>query len=673
MSIKKDKSKKTKKTNKVNADKQVNGRYYVPGYEANEYNFQTILDTQPDGNVEHHANYTKLPNGYAQMMYVHEVQAFGLQNHWLSDLASVPNTILQISTGVEDKQDFIKRLNKADANVEEKAGGGKLSDGFDDSQDMYVVLMNQLKRHNELAMRVYIRLLVFAGSRRELTQAVTSIEGEFTQFKFATLRDFQYEEWRSMWVAANEQYLFLDEHQQGLSMSSADLGGSFWADHTKLEDPFGTVIGTTFTGGVVNFNMYLRDSGFRSRPFAVFLGQPGFGKSTLQKMLIEDALKRGHRVAAFDPSMEYGGLAKYAGGVTVTLDGSAGMINPFEVFATVTKGEAGEEVDLVASFASHIEKLQAIYGFMSQGLSQEQISEDRIVLQNLLTRYYIQEEMWTEAPDRFPERVHLIGLEHDEYPTLREFVVWLNSQARATKGKYSDDLPATDKSIIRIIGTFENMRRLHGSKFDGHTTIPELSQEQFVVYDVQSLMNTPDIFNAMVYSALAMEQPNIINNGKRQRVARRNGEVDLQDVKHTVLVLDEAQNYLSMTNAYNLNFIVKLMEQMRKNYAALMMALPTIKDLVLTDTNTSDPMAKAFYANIRKMFDLLQYRFFFNLPDNDLQALGTVLGNSITPAELHQISKFPKYKTLMNIQADQNIMVNVTVSQEQLKRFNGGD
>jgi len=669
----KNQKKKTKEKVKKAAANQVTGRYYVPGYEANEYNFQTILDTQPDGNVEHHANYTKLPNGYAQMMYVHEVQAFGNVNHWLSDLASVPNSILQISTGVEDKQDFIKRLNKADANVEEKAGGGKLSDGFDDSQDMYVVLMNQLKRRNEQAMRVYIRLLVFAGSRRELKQAVTNIEGEFTQFKFATLRDFQYEEWRSMWVAANEQYLFLNEHQQGLSMSSADLGGSFWADHTKLEDPFGTVIGTTFTGGVVNFNMYLRDSGFRSRPFAVFLGQPGFGKSTLQKMLIEDALKRGHRVVAFDPSMEYSGLADYAGGVVVTLDGAAGMINPFEVFATVTKGEAGEEVDLVGSFASHIEKLQAIYGFMSQGLSQEQISEDRIALQNLLTSYYIQEEMWTEAPDRFPDRVHLIGLEHNEYPTLSEFVVWLNTQARSIQGHYSDDLPVSEKSFTRIIGTFDNMRRLHGTKFDGYTTLPDLSQEQFVVYDVQNLKNSHDIFNAMVYSALAMEQPNIINNGKRQRLARRNKQVALEDVKHTVLVLDEAQNYLSLANAYNLNFIVKLMEQMRKDYAALMMAMPTIKDLILTDKNTSDPMAKEFYTNIQKMFDLLQYRFFFNLPDNDLQALGSVLGSSITSAELHQISKFQKYKALLNIQADQNIMMNVTVTRAQLERFNGGD
>jgi hypothetical protein len=653
--------------------KSKKAKIYVPAYEANEYNFQTLFDTQPDGNVTHYANYTKLPNGYAQVLYIHDVQPFGLRNHWLSDLASVPNSVLHISTGVENKQDFIKRLDKADANIETKENSSKLSEGFDDEEDVYVVLMNRLKRHNDQAMRVYIRLLVFAENRRDLKQAVINIRGEFTQFKFATLRDFQFSEWRSMWVAANEQYAFLDEHQMGLSMSSADLGGSFWADHTKLEDPFGTIIGTTFTGGVVNFNLYLRDNNFRSRPFILFLGQPGFGKSTLQKMLVEDALKRGHRVVTFDPSIEYGGLSDYAGGATITLDGSQGMINFLEVFPTVTKGEDGEDVDLVGSFAQHIEKIQAIYGFMSQGLSQEQISEDRISIQNLISRYYIELGMYTEAPDRFPERVHLIGLPHEEYPTLSQFVVWLKTQARAMRGAYTDDMPISERSMTRVVGTFENMRRIHGSQFDGQTTIPELSEEQFVRYDVSSLLNTPDIFNSMVYSVLAMEQPNIINNGKRQRLARRRGEIELQDVPHTVIVLDEAQNYLSMENAYNLNFIVKLMEQMRKNYAGLMMAMPTIKDLVVTDTSTTDPMAKAFYRDIRKMFDLFQYRVFLNLPDNDLEALGTVLGDSITPAELHQISKLRQYKALLNIQGDQNILMNIVPTRQQLARFNGGD
>ena len=46
----------------VEAGRTKRTKIYAPAYEANEYNFKTIVDTQPDGNVTHYANYTKLPN-----------------------------------------------------------------------------------------------------------------------------------------------------------------------------------------------------------------------------------------------------------------------------------------------------------------------------------------------------------------------------------------------------------------------------------------------------------------------------------------------------------------------------------------------------------------------------------------------------------------------------------
>ncbi|GAP02114.1 putative conjugation-related ATPase, partial [Fructobacillus fructosus] len=95
-------------------------------------------------------------------------------------------------------------------------------------------------------------------------------------------------------------------------------------------------------------------------------------------------------------------------------------------------------------------------------------------------------------------------------------------------------------------------------------------------------------------------------------------KIPYEQVPHSVIVLDEAQNYLQMENAYNLKYIVTLMEQMRKNYAALMLAMPTIEDLGVTNTNTTDAKAKEYYKNIKKMMDLLQYRFFFHLPDSNL-------------------------------------------------------
>ncbi|WP_419154732.1 conjugal transfer protein [Weissella minor] len=643
---------------------------YPESYEANEYNFEDILKTQPDGNIDIFSTYTKLPNGYAQILYVDEVKSSGLRNHWLADLSSKPNTILHISTGVEEKQEFIKRLNRADSNVE--VSNGKLSDELKDSDSVYVQLMDAIQNENQQPMRVYIRLLVFAKTKHALKQNVRDIIGEFPQFKFVTLRDFQFEEWRSMWLSALDQFETLDEHQQGLSMSSADLGGSFWADYQKLEDPYGSILGTTYTGGLINFNMYYRDGNFRTRPFSMILGSPNFGKSTLQKMLLEDSNMRGNRTVVFDPSNEYDGICDYVGGVTVPLDGSNGlMINPFQIFPTVTD-ESGEKVDLKQSFNQHIEKIKSIYTFMSEGLTQEQLSQDHIALNELLTQFYIDKHMWTKNPSRAPEQIKIL-IPIDEYPTLGEFITFVKRHGREVIAKKSEEITLSEVSLSHIQSTFINMQSQHGDVFDGHTTMPDLSHEMFVRYDVANILNNERLFNAMTYMALAMEQPNIINNGKKQRRRRREGNVDINHVQHTLIALDEAQKYLASGNAYNLNFLVNLMEQMRKNYAAVIMAMPTLQDVLTEDSIATNEKETEYRKNIKKMFDLIQYRFFFNLPENNLKSLGNLLGESITPAELSQISKLEVHRCVLNIQSDQNYFMLVAPSKGQLNRFNGGD
>lgn len=650
----------------------------VSAYEQNEYNFRTLFHTQPQGNIEQYATYSKVPGGYAQVLYVTDMQSTQNKNHYLANIAAEDNTIMVVSAGVEEPKTFVDRLEKSHRTYLAKNKGRgrreRLMDNFDNEGDAFALLARNMSGDNrQNAMRVYIRLIVFERTKQALKQRVKDIMARYDAFQFVTLRDFQFEEMRSMWIPAMQQIDALDENLLGLSMSSADLGGAFWADHVKLQDPEGTYLGTTFTNGLVNFNPYLRDSGYRSRPFLLFLGSPGFGKSTLQKMLLEDSVMRGNRTVYFDPADEYDGITEYLDGVSVSLDGSDGMINPMQPYPTVTLDKNGDEIDVQGSFSQHLEKIASMYGFLSEGLTQEQLSNDRLALTNLLTRFYIFKHMWDDNPLKFPEKIHLFDLKNNQYPTISEFVVWLRQQRRGQGGQYSEQFFIADDSFNRIIATFENMAKQNGTKFDGYTTLPDLSGEDVVRYDVGSLMGTPSVFNAQIYSALAREQANIIKNGKRQRALRQQGLIDMLDVKHTMLILDEAQNYITLENAFNLNFLVKLMEQMRKNYAALMMAMPTLKDLVVEDTATPDPTAKAFYRDVKKLFDLMQYRFFFNVTQADAKSLSNVMGDSITPAELYQLPKLHKFEALLNIQGDRNLLINVRPTRSQVDRFHGGD
>lgn len=659
-------------------------------YEANEYDFDSLMRTQPEDRVHHYAKYTKIPSGYMKVLYVYEVSATGLKNHWLSDLSSEKNTILEISEGVEDPKTFEKRLNKAYreyfSNKDRADQTDNITEQFKDDGSAMWVLTHNVKTKDDNAHRVYIRLKVFAKTKHALDMRVREIIGKYSDFKFTVLRDYQHDEHKSFWVPAMRQEDILDEHLLGMSISSSDLGGSFWPDHQQLNDPRGSMIGTSFTGGVINLNMYLRNKN-RTRPFMLIMGKPGFGKSTLQKIQVEDSIKRGNRVVMFDPSNEYDGITENAGGITVPLDGSAGIINPFQPFPTVTsikkkrnditgQIEEVEEVDIIASFEQHIEKLLSIYGFMSQGLTQENLSEDRISLNVLLTNFYIEYHFWSPNPQRDLEKLNLFDLPVNRYPILNDFMQWVKEQQRASVEDYTykEKLPISVLSFNRIIGTFTNMARTHGSKFNGHTSIPDLSKEDIVRYDVGMLLSSPSAFNAQVFSALAMEQANIINNGRRQRRLRQHGKIRVEEAKHTLIVLDEAQNYISLDNAYNLKFILKILQQMRKTYAALMMAMPTIKNVVIPDAQSNDARATEYYSNVKDLFDLMQYRIFFLLSASDaLDSLTSVLKDSISPAELNQITLLEKGSALLNIDTEQNILMNVIAEKYQLERFHGGD
>ncbi|QYU56839.1 conjugal transfer protein [Weissella confusa] len=648
----------------------------VQAWEALGYDFETILDTQPQVPVEIFPTYAKVPGGYQRVLYVHDLDNDNYANHFLRKLSEEHNVILDIDTGVEMTGPFKDKLDKAYVNkITDGRDGGipKLSKQFDTSDSAYAMMMYNMLKNNAKAMRLYIRLFVFARTKRALEQRTRELIAKYPRFKFAVLRGFQTDEYRSQWLPALLQSEKLDESQPGLSISSLDLGGAYWANQTKLEDPYGSIIGSTFTGGMMNFNLYTRDGKSRVTPFALIAGDPSYGKSTLQKLLVEDAIKRGHRVAMFDPSKEYHSLTKSAGGVIYSLNGDGMTINPFQVFVTETL-ENGE-VDYVNSFAQHIEKLLAIYGFMSQGLTQEQLSDDRISLKILLTKFYIDQGLWTDAPQLNPGIVKsLFERQPREFPKLSHFNVWLNSAARMNSdGMYGEKLPVTQRSLMRLQATFSNMEKQYGNIFNAYTTAPDLSQEDVVCYDVSGILQSKDLFNAQVYSVLAMENHYIIRNGRQQRQLRRENKIALDEVKHTVLVLDEAQNYISLDNAYNLKFIVTVLEQMRKNFAALMMAMPTIKDVVLIDKSSPDVAMKEFTKNVDKLFGLMQYRFFFHLPDSDATALKIVLGNSITVTELAQVPKLQKRQALLNIQNYRNYLFSVTVTNDELRRFDGGE
>lgn len=92
---------------------------------------------------------------------------------------------------------------------------------------------------------------------------------------------------------------------EGRSLGRAQRGASF------VFDPF-----DAYSAGIV------------SNPNMIVAGSIGAGKSTVVKMIVDRALRRGRRVVVIDPKGEYGTLARSHGAAVVTL-GSDGWCCPF--------------------------------------------------------------------------------------------------------------------------------------------------------------------------------------------------------------------------------------------------------------------------------------------------------------------------------------------------------
>lgn len=638
--------------------------------EEQGYDLSFIAKTQPQGNVHFYGDCWRIGNGYVQELLLYKGPSNKLENFWLKDLVNEENTFVTIDVATEDTEHVKELLDRAQKEVQDRQAG-EASKYYEnaDTYASHTKILNEVMVDKEIIKRAYIRVYVYSNSREELDKHIRQFMRKVNRFKLTSILDEQESEFRSMWLPAKEQKE-LPAKQMGINLSAKSMAGAYFINKTQLADPYGSIIGVTWENGLVNFNPYYRDGNHRTRPFVMILGNPGFGKSTLMKVEVEDAIARGHRLRIFDTSNEYSGISNTYHGLTITMDGSRNHINPFEVIGTVTKDREGKIIDVQRSFEQHIDKLKSIYAAKASetGYTSAQLNYELNLLDELLTQFYRDRGMWN------PEQgiVHVVGLPHNQYPLLSDWVTWLDNLVRSNNGKFNFKNYNPD-SLQSIRTTFTAMLKKEGAIFDHYTDIPDISAEQLVTFDVESLAQANEgTYNAVIYSMLSLIQMDTINNGKKYRTLREQGKIELRDVPHTITVLDEAEKVFSSRAVNNVRFIVNLAEQMRKNFAGIFLAAPSIQGLLNTRASM-DKEANLYNEQIEKLVGLMNYRIFFASPDKDLNLVANALGSGITAEELENIPKLSRGQCLLNIAGDQNIWLNVIATKAQLARFKGGD
>lgn len=628
------------------------------------YDLDFLARIQPQGNLKRHARYLEMGDGYVTCLRVYKYPAHGLMPFWGVPLTNNDATMAVISLGTEDRTEILKQLSRSATEQKIRVSGkAKEMDNVEASGTYMdqMRLMSQISQANEVMKRVYMRIFVYAPTLAELEKRTKRLIRENGQFMMARYADEQLSDFESIFIPTMQEQDMLN-HPVGVPISARSMSGSYPFNHVKLEDPNGSYYGYTRTSGEVMFDPFQRDR-HRTRSFFFVTGNAGMGKSTLLKKLNDDVFARGAYIRNFDVSSEYTDQTRDQNGVIIKLDQPENMINPFEVFPTVVNDDG--TVDEINSFAQHVTKLKNFFKFLSEDAN----SDDMTMLDSWIQDFYIDQNLWVRNPQQNARSIRITGLDHDMYPTLRDFVLYANERQR--KAERDPRMRLTSNmvtSMNRITSTFANIEESKGDMFDGITRFRDLTNEQVVTFNIQGLLaQGKPIFNAQIYSVLTLLSADIIKNGMKLRQQLKNGTLDMYSIPWYYLNVDEVENIINPKFTFGVEFLASMMEQMRKNFCAITMAAPTIKDLIMNG-NSHDPYVLA----VQKIFSLFQIRFFFQISDDDLPRLQMALGGSTTTDELQGLTKLEKTEVLMNINGDRNVQFKVEITHDEGRRYGGG-
>ena len=179
---------------------------------------------------------------------------------------------------------------------------------------------------------------------------------------------------------------------------------------TSLTDKYGTYLGYTIASGAtgkVIFDYFCKSS-TRLSYNALVIGEMGAGKSTLLKALEKDNTIRANFIRGFDATGEWTSLIEYNGGKIISLDGSQGILNIFEILKT-------DETESL-SYTMHISKLSTIYRFLVPNVDHYEVLE----FERLSRKLY--EEFNIIPASGISDDIQITGLPPTSYPTFSDML-----------------------------------------------------------------------------------------------------------------------------------------------------------------------------------------------------------------------------------------------------------
>lgn len=628
-------------------------------YNKKEYNPYLLTEIQPKGGIKFDEKIIQKGDGYETVVSIYEYPT-QVSEFWLERIIAIKDVIITIDIGTYEKGKVKSKIEKSLAELENRYYTDSSRVSRIEAQNTYqnlTSLVNDITQSNEIVKLVNVRYFISATTREQVEEKVKDVISELESigYKSSIYVNEQQYEWQSLFIPYTEQEKFKNR-RKGKAIPSVTLGAGYPFHFTSLDDPAGTFLGTTFTGGNVLFDIFTKT---KKRMYynGVVVGSMGSGKSTLLKKLVKDNAIQGQTIRILDIVGEFNGLVKSLGGKIVSLDGNDGIINPMQVLATITDDKT-YEVDNRLSFMTHISKVSMMYKYLSQDCS----SVESMEFEMLLNKFY---KFWNIEVDKSTE------YETREYPILSDLLAFIKDELYSDLDKkiMKSSISDSRKIILeKIILTLDSTILNYGKLFDGYSDISsDLTNEQIISFELRNLSSFDSrIFNAQIFNILTILWNNSLVQGRKEMGYFNRKEKTIDECKKYMILIDEAHKIINSNNILAVEYLTNFEREARKYFGGLVFATQNIRDVA--PNNLNDPI----FEKIKTLFELTQYKFIMKQGSNALNILKNVFEGQISDNELNKIPYLEQGNCILSIDGLENILFNVEVTKEELSLFGGG-
>lgn len=470
---------------------------------------------------------------------------------WLGSVSNINNTRMMISISPADSSEISRTLKKSISEVKSKMiNVNDYNDQIilNNQLDDYTELVNRIDREHEKFSLLTVCFLCYGDTKDELERVKKELKATLSSYGLGGA-DLMFEQERSLKMCLPTIYNDL-EKQYGLPVPMMTIASAFPFIFRHLQDENDAIIlGNDALGSLVFFDLWKRTNK-RNNSNAVVIGKSGSGKSTFVKKIIRGAWARGAKIICIDPERELKELCESVGGYWVDAGtGISGIINPLEVRQSVDSKD--EENKYTNDLSRHFQTFRTFIKYYLQDLNAYELTkiEDSLI------------EVYREKNIDF--KTNLSKLKSTDFPIMED--LYNNLKKKLKKAKETKEPRNVVESLEKITSLMRSAVTTDGKIFNGHSSVNVNKNNDFIVLDINSLIDSDDtILKSQFFNILTWCWNEICKNKDEE----------------VILVCDEAHLIIDPKNSDGIDFLKRASKRIRKQNGSLWILSQNLIDFI---------------------------------------------------------------------------------------------